>query len=141
MKKIYFLFVVLMTTLAAWSQKTWDGPPTGGSWNVPTNWLPVGVPANGDTIVINGGVTGTITDVAASGDIMLRGFRIEGGSDVELINALNNRTIIIDDEFGSEDFYVEAGSTLTLGSGSTGVNIELRDNYWTEALIAGTLVV
>jgi hypothetical protein len=38
--------------------KTWVGS-AGGSWNLSTNWSPVGVPANNDTVVINPTVTTT----------------------------------------------------------------------------------
>lgn len=141
MKKIYFLLMMMLTSAAVWSQHTWVGLATGGNWNVAANWSRGTVPANGDTVLINGGVTGTITNVAAVGNILLRGLRIEGGSTVTFTNPTFIRTITIDDEFGSEDFYIEAGSVLTMGAGNAGVNITIHDDKWTEALIAGTLIV
>jgi len=55
---IFTLFTIFLTGIFGTQNsfaeiKTWDGPP-GGTWGVPMNWMPDGVPNENDDIVING---------------------------------------------------------------------------------------
>lgn len=116
MKKIYFLTLILLVAVTGWSQttKTWNGPATGGSWATNGNWSPTGTPGTNDIVVINGGVSGNITNVPT---ITLRGLRIEGNSTVNF-TATAARTISVAGVGGATSFNVESGSSLTLAGGN-----------------------
>lgn len=120
MKKIYFLTLILLAAVTGWSQtKTWNGPATGGSWTTNSNWSPTGAPGTNDVVIINGGVSGTITAVPS---ITLRGLRIEGNSTVTF-TATGNRTIGLGGVGGSTSLNIESGSSLILAGGNT-INID-----------------
>ena len=145
MKKFYFLLMTLMIGLAAWSQtiKTWDGGASTLSWNDANNWAPDGVPAANAIVVFPTGISASITNVANTGSLILGGLRIEGNSNITLINTANDRTLTIANGIGT-DFIIESGAGLTLGGGAKGVNIILATSTAgnvIEASIAGTLTV
>ncbi|MFT5266515.1 MAG: hypothetical protein ACI8YQ_005280, partial [Polaribacter sp.] len=58
-KAIFVLFLILMQANCFAQTKTYNGP--SGSWNVDTNWSPVGVPTSSDDVVIPSGKIVTIT--------------------------------------------------------------------------------
>src|SRR3954468_21965050 len=54
------VFIVLVTSArGAGCTKTWNGG--AGTWETPSDWTPVGVPANGDSVCITASGTYTVT--------------------------------------------------------------------------------
>jgi len=61
MKTLFTLFLSLSILSFSFSQKTWDG--STGNWSDASKWIPSGVPANTDSVIVNGGtITMDITD-------------------------------------------------------------------------------
>lgn len=141
MKKIYFLTLILLAAVTGWSQtKTWNGPATGGSWTTGGNWSPTGAPGTNDVVLINGGVSGTITAVPS---ITLRGLRIEGNSTVTFTST-GDRTISVAGVGGTTSFNVESGSSLILPGGTNRIDIDFSRGTGTGntlGAIAGSLEV
>lgn len=124
MKKLYMLAMVLLgtTTFILAQTRTWNGPATGGSWTQASNWTGNTVPANGTTVIINGGVSGTITNVPS---IDLANLRIEENSNVTF-TVTNNRVISVrGNASATPRLFIENGSSLTL-SGNNNDDIELE---------------
>lgn len=66
------LFGVLAASGIAQTKYTWNG--SSGSWHVPANWTPPGVPGPADSAVVNSG------SVTLSADTEVGGFNLTGGS-------------------------------------------------------------
>ena len=75
MRKFFKIFVLLvsLTGLSLWGDDAVAATKTsvaaGGNWNTAATWSPIGVPANGDTVIIAGpgtvAVDTTVTQTAA----------------------------------------------------------------------------
>jgi hypothetical protein len=128
MKKIYAVTFFLMASLPILAQKSWNGGT--GSWAVPTNWTPVGVPADNATITFNTGTTFTITNVPTK---PLNDITVTGNTQVTLQGVSTIATLTINNST-NDDVTVDAGSTLTIGPN---LNMTLGNNA--VASIKGTL--
>ena len=115
MKKVYFLSVILMAAITAWTQKTWEGPVEGGSWTDPTNWSGDVVPAPTDIVQFDVGSTLTISEVPA---LSLAGLIVTNGTNITLSKpaAGGANTLTITNGTGANDFVINTGSLLTLGN-------------------------
>ncbi len=130
MKKIYSLSILLLISIAVWSQtKTWNAG--NGAWNVANNWTPAGVPAANNLIIFNTGAAVTITNVPT---IELNKATITGNTQVILQGTASN-IISLNDATGT-DLVIDGGSSLGLG---TNFNLTLNNNA--DATITGTLTV
>ena len=140
MKKIYFfLLAILATALIARSQKKWVGPAVGGSWAVGGNWSGGVVPGPTDSVVLDGGITGTINNVA---NVTVRNLTVTDNSNVTLEYSAGGpaRTLTISNTNGNNllDLTIVAGSQLTI-AGTNFTGIALATNA--DASIAGTLTI
>ena len=140
MKKFYIpLMVILATTLVARSQKTWVGLATGGSWATGSNWSGNTVPGPTDNVLLNGGFSGIITNVA---NVTIRTLTVTGNSTVTLDYSGGGaaRTLNISNDNGNTDIdlSITGGSQLIL-AGTNLAGISLATNA--DANIAGTLTV
>ena len=115
MKKVYFLLVILMTAVTAWTQKTWDGPATGGSWTTATNWSGDAVPVATDIVQFDVGSTMAISNVPG---LSLAGLIVTDGTNITLSkpDAGGNNTLTITNALAANDFAIAEGSVLTLGN-------------------------
>jgi len=115
MKKVYFLLVILMAAITAWTQKTWDGPATGGSWTTATNWSGDAVPVVTDIVQFDVGSTMAILDVPV---LSLAGLIVTNNTNITLSkpDAGENNTLTITNAAAANDFAITAGSVLTLGN-------------------------
>jgi hypothetical protein len=137
MKKLFFFFVVFMTSQNLFAlTKTWTGT-TNTDWATPTNWMPNGVPTNADTVyitnvtnkpVILSGTTALALQITLNASSTLT---INSGGALNLQNTpaikefgvnilasailINNGTLNINSPFG-----LKAG--LNLGAGATMTN-------------------
>jgi len=140
MKKNYFFFLAIMTTaLIARSQKKWVGPAIGGSWSVSGNWSGGTVPGPADSVVLDGGITGTITSVE---NVTVRNLTVTDNSNVTLEYSAGDpaRTLTISNTNGNSlpDLTIAAGSQLTIaGTNFTGIALATNAN----ASIAGILTI
>ena len=140
MKKIYFLLMaILVTAMIARSQKTWVGPAIGGSWAVGANWSGGTVPGPADSVVLNGGISGSIINVAS---VTIRSLTVTGNSNVTLDYSGGGaaRTLNISNDNGNTalDLSITLGSQLTLaGTNFAGITLTTNAN----GIIAGILTV
>jgi hypothetical protein len=142
MKKYYFLSLLLVcTVLTAMSQTTWTGPADGGDWSLGKNWSTGSVPGINDDVVLDGGISGTIHNIK-DGDI--RTLTVKGNSSVTLDYSGPGvaRALRINDADHQRDldFYIEAGSNLTL-SGTQFKGISLANASQGDAIIDGVLTI
>lgn len=94
------------------SNKLWAGG-AAGSWNTAASWSPVGVPGNGDFVLINSPAT---LSIALNASPILSNLTISGSCNAAIVATAANRTITIANSGNSLD--VQSGSQLTLDSGS-----------------------
>lgn len=128
MKKFYAVSILLMASLTLLAQqKTWTGG--SGSWNVPTNWSPIGVPQAGASLTFGTGTSISITSVPS---LALNKILVTNNTQVTLQGASANRELVVSDATGM-DFTIDAGSSLVLGAS---VNLTLAQNA--DAEIKGT---
>lgn len=98
--------------------KTWNGA-SGANWNVAGNWLPVGVPGAGDTVIFNS-FNACNVDINPS----IAALRVLG-SGGNLLSTAAARTITINNNAATNPVLsVASGSNLTLGNGGFGVSIQ-----------------
>ena len=137
MKKVYFLLLAIFFTATAWSQKIWDGPPTGGSWATALNWSDDVVPAATDVVQFGVGVSGEITNVP---NMSIAGLIITDGANITLTQpGAGTNTLTITNGTATVDFSIATNSTLILGNG---INISLANGSainLTTASFAGLL--
>lgn len=133
MKKIYFLVMTTMLfTTIGWSKTTtWTGG-TNSNWDNAGNW-DNGVPAANDIVIIPTNTSVTITRVAQAGDLTLLSFSVLGNSNIRLVNTVA-RTITIGNGAAFNDFAIEAGAQLTLG---TNINMALASGVAGNPTAAG----
>jgi len=121
MKKHLFFSSFLLISFACFAQtKTWNGPNLG-TWNTAANWLPVGVPGPGDTVIFN---SSNHCDVDINTSIA--SLRTPGSAGGYLISTGGNRVITINNNGASSPVLnVASGSFLVLGGlgGTFGVSI------------------
>lgn len=102
-----FLWVVALVALlfpsgAGAVERVWSADVSSGVWSNDANWVPAGLPASVDHVVIGkSGVTVVVNSPDVAGGLLL-------SPDVSLD--------------------IQAGGSLTLGSGNTAVNIDLEGN-------------
>lgn len=140
MKKPTILLVTLLFAYPVLSQKVWDGPATGGNWATATNWNNNTVPVTNDIVIFPTGISGTISNVNSGNNITLGGLIVRGNSAITFTNS-SNRRITIANGSGVNDFYIETGASLVLG---TNVDLTLASGTAasnTTAAISGVLVV
>ena len=115
MKKVYFFLAIIMASSTARTQKTWDGPATGGSWATATNWSGDVVPIATDIVQFDVGATLAISNVPV---ISLAGLIITNGTNITLSKpaAGGNNTLTITNPNAANDFTIAEGSVLTLGN-------------------------
>ncbi len=131
MKKIYSLIILLLATMAVWSQtKTWNGG--SGNWNDPTRWEPMGVPAASDIIEFNG-VSGTVSNTPA---LAFKGIVVYNSTVILNGTAGDDKIVRIGREKNDTAITIHTNASLTIGNN---LNIALADN--STALIDGTLLV
>ncbi len=140
MKKIYFLLMTLLVAATGWSQKTtsWTGG-VNSNWTIAGNW-DNGLPVANDIVVFPTGVSQAIVNVPT---ITLQGLHIEGNSEITLENTTvgTNRIITVSNGAAVNDFTIEAGSRLTMG---TNINITMgagASGNPTRSAIDGELIV
>lgn len=129
--------------------KTWNGSATG-SWQLSSNWIPAGVPVNGDALVFPATATKLLTTNAPAGPANFASLTIGGegyvlrGPSLTVTNGLTNAgpvlgvnsTIFAPVQPGLSSTWVAAArATLTLAS-----NLTLSSVTLTTA-VAGTLAV
>jgi hypothetical protein len=125
MKRFYITLIALvLVSVAGMAQttKTWNGPASGGSWATASNWLPTGAPTNGNIVVFDAGVSGTISAVP---NITLGGLRIENGTNITF-TVTNDRTINVSTTGGTERFIIDATSSLTLSAGGDDIDFNFN---------------
>jgi hypothetical protein len=125
MKKIYSLLAIMLTaTIMVQAQtRTWVGPASGGSWTQANNWSDNEVPDDGDVVVINGGVTGNITNVPS---IELSGLRIEENSTITFTVTGDREIEIRNSGSTTPRLLIETGSTLILeGNGNDDIELTI----------------
>ena len=115
MKKVYFFLAIIMASSTARTQKTWDGPATGGSWATATNWSGDVVPIATDIVQFDVGATLAISNVPV---ISLAGLIITNGTNITLSKpaAGGNNTLTITNPNAANDLTIAEGSVLTLGN-------------------------
>lgn len=145
MKKFYSLALVLLTAVTvttAQTVKTWVGPATGGSWTTNSNWSGNSAPSNGQIVVFNDGVSGTITNVPNRD---LAGLRIEGFSNITLTVTNDRDLIIVGAGSNTPRLVIEEGSSLTIQGGGNDFVLGLERSggggNLARARIDGTLVL
>ena len=117
-RKGFLLAVALVAFLfpsgAGAAEKVWSNDVSNGPWGTPHNWVPAGVPASVDHVVIGRSKTRVeVTVDAVAGGLLL-------SPDVSLD--------------------IGAGHDLKLGSGDAAVNIELKGNAEIRTVGASALV-
>ena len=117
-RKGFLLAVALVAFLfpsgAGAAEKVWSNDVSNGPWGTVNNWVPAGVPASVDHVVIGRSKTRVeVTVDAVAGGLLL-------SPDVSLD--------------------IGAGHNLTLGSGDAAVNIELKGNAEIRTVGASALV-
>ncbi len=125
---------IFLNSICFSQTKTWNGA-NGANWNVAGNWLPVGVPGIGDTVIFNS-FNACNVDINPS----IAALRVLGAGG-SLISTAAVRTISINNNAAANPVLsVASGSSLTLGNGGFGVSIQtyggLTPNY---ADIDGTM--
>jgi len=139
MKKIYFLLMTMLIATIGWSKTTtWVGG-ANSNWDNPTNW-DNGVPAANDIVIIPNNISLTITRVAQGGNLSLFSLSVLGNSNIRLVNTVA-RTLTVTNGVGGNDFVIDAGAQLTLG---TNINLTLASGAAgnpTGAAINGNLIV
>ena len=139
MKKIYFLLLTVLIAATGWSKTTtWVGG-ANSNWDNPVNW-DNGVPAANDIVIFPTNTSATITRVAQGGDITLLSLSILGNSNIRFVNTVA-RTITIGNGAATDDFTIDAGAQLTMG---TNINVTLASGAAgnpTRAAINGHLIV
>ncbi|MEP7373061.1 MAG: T9SS type A sorting domain-containing protein [Chitinophagaceae bacterium] len=139
MKKVYFLLMTMLIATIGWSKTTtWVGG-ANSNWDNPTNW-DNGVPAANDIVIIPNNTSLTITRVAQGGNLTLTSLSVLGNSNIRLVNTAA-RAITIANGAAANDFVIEAGAQLTLG---TNINIALASGVAgnpTKAVIDGNLII
>ena len=139
MKKVYFLLMTLLVAAIGWSKTTtWVGG-ANTNWDNPVNW-DNGVPAANDIVIFPNNTSATITRVAQGGDITLFSLSIVGNSNVRFVNTVP-RTITVSNGVTGNDFTIEAGSQLSIG---TNINLALAAGVAgdpTGAAIDGSLLI
>lgn len=145
MKKFYSLALVLLTAVTvttAQTVKTWVGPATGGSWTTNSNWSGNSAPSNGQIVVFNDGVSGTITNVP---NRELAGLRIEGFSNITFTVTNDRDLIIVGAGSNTPRLVIEEGSSLTIQGGGNDFVLGLERSggggNLARARIDGTLVL
>ncbi len=136
MRRIFTLTIAgLFCTLSSKAVlKTWVGG--NNNWNTAGNWSPSGVPTFNDTALFNTSVTVSV-DIAPN----IAALQLKSNANV-IFSAAANRLIIIGNGGTSvEALLIQAGCSLTLGSGS-GVSIQTYGNLATNtANVFGTLIL
>jgi len=139
MKKVYFLLMTMLIATIGWSKTTtWVGG-ANSNWDNPTNWNN-GVPAANDIVIIPNNTSLTITRVAQGGNLTLTSLSVLGNSNIRLVNTVA-RVITIANGAAANDFVIEAGAQLTLG---TNINMALASGVAgnpTKAAIDGNLII
>ncbi len=139
MKKIYFLLMTLLVAAIGWAKTTtWVGG-ANSNWDNPVNW-DNGVPAANDIVIFPNNTSATITRVAQGGSITLSSLSILGNSNVRFVNTVG-RTLSVSNGVAGNDFIIDAGAQLTLG---TNINLTLASGAAgnsTGAAIDGNLIV
>ena len=139
MKKVYFLLMTMLIATIGWSKTTtWVGG-ANANWDNPANWNN-GVPAANDIVVFPNNTSATIARVAQGGNISLFSLSILGNSNVRFVNTVA-RTITITNGVAGNDFVIDAGAQLTMG---TNINITLASGAAgnpTGAGISGNLII
>ncbi len=121
------LVLAAVETMAA--TKTWNGS-TAGSWQIASNWIPAGVPANGDALVFPAAATKVLTTNAPGGPTNFTSILIQGagyelrGPSMMVTNGVTNAspfnsasTVLAPLRPGlSSTWTVNARTTLTLES-------------------------
>lgn len=140
MKKIYFLLMTMLVATIGWSKTTtWVGG-ANTAWDNPANW-DNGIPANNDIVIFPNNTTSLITRVAQGGNLNLASLSILGGSSIRLVNTSGARTITISNGLAGNDFIIESGAQLSMG---TNINITLASGLAgnpTGAGIDGVLLI
>ncbi|MGK2861982.1 MAG: T9SS type A sorting domain-containing protein [Chitinophagaceae bacterium] len=131
MKKFYSLIIILLLTIAAWSQsRKWIGG--SGNWTDITNWEPAGVPMPSDILEFNG-VSATISNVTGpgfSGIILTNSNIILNGS------GQGAKTLTIGDPDLNTAITIHSNASLTIGNN---LDITLANN--SRSFIDGTLIL
>lgn len=139
MKKVYFLLLTVLIAATGWSKTTtWVGG-ANTNWDNPANW-DNGVPAANDIVIFPTNTSATITRVAQGGDITLLSLSILGNSNIRFVNTVG-RTITIANGAATDDFIIDAGAQLTMG---TNINMTLASGAAgnpTRAAINGNFIV
>ena len=140
MKILRILPLCLLLISKIYSQKTWTGPASGGSWTVASNWSGNSVPVANDIVIFPSGISGTISNINAGSNITLGGLIIQTNANITLTNS-SNKTITVANGSGINDLFIETGATLTL---STNVDITLGAGTATNNTIgniSGSMVI
>ena len=131
MKKFYFLIIVQLITMTAWSQtRTWNGG--SGNWNDATKWEPMGIPEASDILEFNG-ISVTISNTP---DLSFRGIVVTGSNVILNGSGTGTKTLTIGNTSIDIAIQINAGATLTIGNN---LNIALASNA--TAAVDGTLIV
>jgi hypothetical protein len=114
MRKFYLFLTMMLVTAAGWSQGTytWVGA-NNGNWQTASNWNPNRNVRNAlDTLLFTAGNTRTIISV---NDDAVGRIRVANNTNITLAGTTGTIDLTINNGTG-DDFIVEAGSTLTIGS-------------------------
>ncbi|MCX6319657.1 MAG: T9SS type A sorting domain-containing protein [Bacteroidetes bacterium] len=132
---LIFCITFLFLTSVNATTRTWAGG-SSGTWFVAGNWSPVGTPSVNDTVVIN-----INTVITVDVNPVIAALNITGLATVSLTSAANRSLSIGNGGTPARVFYIETGSSLTIGSIS-GVSIVTYGSLVTNtALINGLLVL
>jgi len=114
MKKVVLFFAVALVWNGLFAQinRTWNGSGIPAYWNNPNNWLPIGVPATGDTVIFN---SVTACDLNVSPSIAALRATGTGGN---IITGSGPQTMTIGNAGAVPSVLrVDAGANLSLGNG------------------------
>ncbi|MBI2968071.1 MAG: hypothetical protein HYY40_09700 [Bacteroidetes bacterium] len=126
---IYFLFS--QTTY------TWTGA-IDNVWSTAGNWSPAGPPPNSNLSIVlfNTGTTFTVTGVTTQ---TIRSLTITGSSNITLTGAVGALTLSINGPTLTNNFVIDAGSTLQLTSAGTTLTLNFLTTASQRGQIDGTL--
>jgi hypothetical protein len=134
MKKSIYTFLLFVLALAGSSRlgaTDYTFNASLGNWNTPTDWLPVGVPGQGDNVIINTG------NIVLHSDVSVNNFTQNGGI-VQGLGAINIAGDLI---WNIGDFNNEGPITVTGGlisvNPSPSANVNLIRSYGALVLNGG----
>ncbi len=116
MKKAFYLLFSILVAVTNLNAQTWTGT-TSTSWDISTNWSPVGVPISTSNVIIPGSVASGNWPVFAS-NVTINSINMQSGSQLNV----NGFTLTLN---GVNTYIYFTGATLNNSSGGTDIVINV----------------